>query len=483
MKYFFILLFLGVLPSLAEEPPALMTLDSLGDVYYKETGEELEAVVADEIKALSGKKISVVGYMVPFNNLENLKEFMLMPSSNGCNFCESPMKEEMVYIRQKGNKKFPFLTDPLVVTGTLWVQGTTPASNSTYAQFLYALKDAKIEKLHPDKHNILEVVTPRTIIKQVCSLLRVRLLKQVTFKKLNQEEFFLKRSEMLLKYLNGEEGLKKLKFFLKAFNLPESETLLPLVSNYIAGWSAAIADPSGEMIYYLKDLDLTKKENQRQIAIASYDLLFHQELDMSGALHKGSPSYDERLARLSLILGLRQSFTQFYGSIGLLKMLPMSEFASSFKKVPTLPVPYKRIQEQLLQGNASFIEELYKTERYQPYTKAIEAPPKAMEQLLKHQLYTEKVEEYTPPQLDGFSDRLGGFLTSVIVGIKVEELGLKKDGIRLSENDFQWKLEFNSSKKAQTFAKKLKDNLNITIVQDKINVTIQSKMKVEKLAE
>ena len=453
MRSLFFLLLL-VIPSVSAEETPIMTLDSLADVYYDaETGD---AISSDAIKALDGKTIRIAGYMVPFNDLENLKEFMLMPSSNGCNFCEAPMKEEMIYVRQPGKKKYDYIGDPIVLTGKLWVQGAgTEAPNSTYAQFLYALQDTKVEKLKASDQALLEVVTPRTIIKQVCSLLRVRLLKQVTFEALDDSAYQEKRKELLLKYLGGAEGEQALTFFLNAFGIQNTESLSDLGSAFLTGWSAAFSDISGETIYYHKGLDLSEKKNQLQIAIACYDLLFHQEIDIHNAIHQGTPSIDEKLARLSLILGLRQSFAQFYGSIGLIDLRPLEKFAAPYDGKASLPKPFKTLAEQLLIKQGSFISELYKAEQFQPYTKAIASPPVSMTQILSPALYCEKGSTFEPQTIDGYENRLGPYLTSLILGLDTE--GIVADGIHLKANEFQWSILFKSEEvalKAETLLNK-----------------------------
>lgn len=429
-----------------------MALDTLADVYYDvESGEPM---VADAIKALDGQQVRLAGYMVPFNSLENLKEFMLMPSSNGCNFCQSPMKEEMVYIRQKGKKNFQYIAEPLVITGTLWVNGAgTEAPNSTYDQFLYALRDAKVEKLEQKHYNLLETVTPRTIVKQVCSLLKVRLLKQVSFRALPPEQYHQAREELLLQYLGGATQYAHLQRFFAHFS--PDQNLLELGGNYLASWSGAFSNAEGTVISYRDDLDLSDPEHQRQIAMACYDLLFHHEIDMGNRIHLGNPSYDERMARLSLILGLRQSFAQFYGSIGLIDMLPMEQFSLPFRDCQELPAPLSGIVQQLLMGNAEFIVELYKSELYQPYTKAISQPPLSMQQILDSALYTQSPDQYEVPQRQGYENRLGAFLANILLGS--QSFKIVSDGLSLGDVS-RWEVELVSPEEADRLKRYLSEN-------------------------
>ena len=456
---------------LKAEEPQIMTLDSFADVYYDaETGNP---TVSDEIKKLHGQTVRIAGYMVPFNSLENLKEFMLMPSSNGCNFCESPMKEEIIYVRQSGNKKFDFINEPLVITGKLWINGAgTEAKNKTFAQFLYAFEDAKVEKLEKKHHAILDTVTPRTIIKQVCSLLKVRLLKQVRFQELNEADYTNKRKETLLQYLGGESRAQELENFLTIMEVPGGSDLVNTSTEYLANWSSAFSDTTGDVIYYREELDLSKPEGQRQIAIACYDVLFHHEVQMGEQIHQGDPTYEELITRLSLILGLRQSFTQFYGSIGLIDMLPLANFAKPHREGSTLEAPYQEIANQLLINNQDFVTALYASEHYQPYTKAIMAPPSSMKQIFTPKLYTEG-KPYNQKSLLGFQDQFGSYLTSLI--LQCAESDLITDGINFDKPGFTWKVQFNDATSAKKSYKSLLENskLRATLEKNFITITLQ----------
>ena len=439
----------AIFSALAEELP-ILTLDALADVYYDaETGDP---IVSDEIKKLNGQKVRLAGYMVPFNSLENLKEFMLMPSSSGCNFCESPMKEEIVYIRQPGKKKYEFIADPLLVTGTLWVAGAgTEPKNTTYAQFLYAFEEAKVEKLEKEHYPLLEEVTPRTIIKQVCSLLRVRLLKQVKFVALSDEAYLAKRKETVLKFLGGEAKAEQLQKFLGAFNTPSASTFTDGFSQYLAHWSSAFSDLEGEAIYYRESIDFQEPANQRQIAIASYDVLFRHEINTGHHIHKNDPNYGELAARLSLVMSLRQSFTQFYGSIGKLDLLPLTDFAKPHRATTALPEPYADLAQQILVDNNSFVEALYGSEIYQPYTKALANPPSSMDQIFTPSLYTSG-QPYEAPALKGYENKFGAYLSSLILGVERSQIIV--DGLNLSATGFTWEVQAKDAAAVESLLKK-----------------------------
>ena len=472
MRLFFLALLAGVLSlSLIHAEEKIYTLDSFADVYYDaETGNP---IASDEILELNGKTVRIAGYMVPYNSLENLKEFMLMPSSNGCNFCESPIKEEIIYVNQFGKKKFSFIDEPLVITGKLWVNGAgTKPKNKNFEQFLYAFEQAKVEKLKPKHHALLETVTPRTIIKQVCSILKVRLLKQVKVQALDESAYRKKKKEVLLKYLGGEEKAQQLQRFLTAMNFKGGEDLVNTVTDYLSHWSASFSDQAGTVIYYKEGLDLSDPDNQRQIALSCYDVLFHHESQMGDQIHKNTPSYEEYLARLSLILGLRQSFTQFYGSIGLIDLKPLEEFAAPHKEA-SLPTTLDSLRQLLLINNADFIQKVYEAEAFQPYTKAIMSPPVSMEQIFNPALYTSG-EPHKPEALKPSQNRFGPYLTQLILNNTVKKEQITTDTILLqNENPFLWEIQFRDPKSAKLAQSYLNDleTLSVELNGNSLKVT------------
>jgi len=70
---------------------------------------------------LSGKRVSIPGFMVPLeDDLENVTEFLLVPYSGACIHVPPPPPNQMVYVKMDRNAKVHVtFTDPILVTGTL----------------------------------------------------------------------------------------------------------------------------------------------------------------------------------------------------------------------------------------------------------------------------------------------------------------------------------------------------------------------------
>lgn len=100
----------------------------------------------DDMGALDNQRISIVGFMAPFEEIDNMKKFMLLPSYVGCYFCAPPSFTQVLLVEQqtKAEGKLPFINDPIQVTGTLRLYSKDSKHPAHKAEFVYALDDAKV---------------------------------------------------------------------------------------------------------------------------------------------------------------------------------------------------------------------------------------------------------------------------------------------------------------------------------------------------
>jgi hypothetical protein len=104
----------------------------------------------DDLHALDGKPVSIVGFMTPFEDLDDMGVFLLMPTSGGCFFCNPPSITQVLYVQQpKDGKKHDYIGEPIIVTGTLRLYTKESKHPAHVFEFLYALDDAKVEVYKP----------------------------------------------------------------------------------------------------------------------------------------------------------------------------------------------------------------------------------------------------------------------------------------------------------------------------------------------
>jgi hypothetical protein len=122
--------------------------------------ENYEPLYPENLAALDGKEIIVRGFMTPFDQLEDLKTFMVLAFPTGCNFCAPPSANQVVLARQPDRKKaYDYIDGPIEVRGklSLWnPDSEDPAHSRDF--FLYVLENAQVQGLpdqsfiKPDQH-------------------------------------------------------------------------------------------------------------------------------------------------------------------------------------------------------------------------------------------------------------------------------------------------------------------------------------------
>ncbi|MBK8039461.1 MAG: DUF3299 domain-containing protein [Verrucomicrobiaceae bacterium] len=100
-----------------------------------------------EIQALDGKRVAIIGFMAPYEKLDDMSTCMILPASVGCYFCSPPAVTQVALIQQKGGTKDkrPFINEAVIVTGTLRLFTFASQHPAHQADFMYALDDATVE--------------------------------------------------------------------------------------------------------------------------------------------------------------------------------------------------------------------------------------------------------------------------------------------------------------------------------------------------
>ena len=100
------------------------------------------------IKALDGKPVEMLGYMMPLTEIENIKEFLLVPSLWGCCYGQPPAVNHIVAVKMPVGQTTKFYSGPIRIDGRFRVGETT---QDGYLVSLYVLTPDKIvEVKNPD---------------------------------------------------------------------------------------------------------------------------------------------------------------------------------------------------------------------------------------------------------------------------------------------------------------------------------------------
>ena len=142
MKLIFWVFFFAIsLPSLGQFHDSAKNWDTMANVNYaKEQDEYGEIYVpkfAEEVKQMEGKKVSLKGFIIPFEGMFEPKHIILssLPIA-ACFFCggSGPETVAEAYLE----KEIEYTVKPVTVTGTLSL------NDSDYNQLMYILKDATV---------------------------------------------------------------------------------------------------------------------------------------------------------------------------------------------------------------------------------------------------------------------------------------------------------------------------------------------------
>lgn len=96
------------------------------------------AVFDPRLKKLNGKKVSVTGFVQPFEDADDMWSFMLIRYPVGCWYCEAPGPATIVLVEMPEDKELDdrLTNDAITVTGTLELNEEDPED------FLYIVIDA-----------------------------------------------------------------------------------------------------------------------------------------------------------------------------------------------------------------------------------------------------------------------------------------------------------------------------------------------------
>ncbi|MFY9343537.1 MAG: DUF3299 domain-containing protein [Planctomycetota bacterium] len=96
------------------------------------------------VKELSGKKVLMTGFMLPIDEVQNIKEFLLVKSLWSCCYGQPPDIHGIVRVVMPKGKTTDYFFDPLKITGTFKVEATVMDG---YCVDIYQLHVESLEAL------------------------------------------------------------------------------------------------------------------------------------------------------------------------------------------------------------------------------------------------------------------------------------------------------------------------------------------------
>lgn len=119
--------------------------DILDKLLYPDQYGADEYNLPDYISELDGQEVGIVGYQIPLEwEGTTVPEFMLVGDLLGCCFGGAPMPDEWINVKMKGlgSEYYPYI--PVIVTGTLRVEGIEDEAG--YAAGCYHIDGVEVKK-------------------------------------------------------------------------------------------------------------------------------------------------------------------------------------------------------------------------------------------------------------------------------------------------------------------------------------------------
>jgi tetratricopeptide (TPR) repeat protein len=111
--------------------PWSVITDTTVDKHYKPTFPKY-------LKELTGKQITLTGYMQPLGTDTDCASFMFIENPVGCWFCEMPDITGIIFVELPRGKTKPYTRGPIKVTGKLRLNDSDPEN------FLYTIGEAQV---------------------------------------------------------------------------------------------------------------------------------------------------------------------------------------------------------------------------------------------------------------------------------------------------------------------------------------------------
>jgi hypothetical protein len=93
----------------------------------------------EALLARDGQPINILGFMTPINRYRDMTEFILLPLPIECYFCQTPPMNHVVWVKMKEGEKTNLYKEPVLINGTLKLEGTWEE-----AKYFYSIQDAEL---------------------------------------------------------------------------------------------------------------------------------------------------------------------------------------------------------------------------------------------------------------------------------------------------------------------------------------------------
>ena len=242
---------------------------------------EMSLEFPEKLRALEGRRVRLVGFMAPYDSLNDMRRCMIVPSYVGCSFCTPPSLMQVVYVRQgeRASGRFPFIESPSDVSGIFRLPQTGSPHEGHEEGFVYVIDEAVVTPYlasdaperapghgasattsspDPAAHltvpAVFEEISLDALVAEVAELRGLAPLKPVVFERIPANELIAKvRSEVGRSYPAEDREALVAAFALLGFFEKESADWTGLLTALGLMQRIAFVEPDGERIALLEN--------------------------------------------------------------------------------------------------------------------------------------------------------------------------------------------------------------------------------------
>ena len=223
----------------------------------------------ESLKELDGRRVSLVGFMAPFDDLRNMRRCMILPSYVGCKFCSPPSVTQVVFVtqgREDDSGVHRFIDAPCHVTGTLRLSLPERTHEGQRQGFMYSLEDAAVT-VHTEEaperapghgnapHQLrlprLAPITSTDLIREVAEIVDLHPRRPIEIERVSAGDFEeIIRTDLELAYPEAHRDARSDAFRLLGL-LPEKTDWIDTLAEFQLSRRVAATDDSGTRIRVL----------------------------------------------------------------------------------------------------------------------------------------------------------------------------------------------------------------------------------------
>ena len=294
----------------------------------------------ESLKKLNGQRVSMVGFMAPFDSLEDMSRCQMVPSYVGCNFCSPPNLRQVVYVTQgsedESEKTYSFIEEPSYVTGTFKISLPESDHEGKTRGFVYSIENATVVPFegeapqrapghtNPANHNTgqggssLSPVAPEELVREVCKIIGEDSLLSVGIEPVSSEVFGLRIRGMLEATYPQETRLARAQAFSLLGMLPQNFDLIEALTGFELAQRVAVFDQFKGQVLVLDSVPLDHPFVRLELVGAIADALVRKGASLSTGSKQNPPAgenNDQTRAAEALRLGVIKVVVQRYARI------------------------------------------------------------------------------------------------------------------------------------------------------------------------